>query len=313
MTAIAALPQQGTDLSMPVMPATAGIAALDAWVEGLAKATTIAQFLARSNFVPTALRMKGKNAYKTVEELTLDVTAIILAGASVGYDPFQAVQQMFIVHGSPAMYARSMVALVKSHGHQLDQGDSSPTSVTVRARHRDRKEWHEFTWTYERADRAGYTSNPKYRTNPQEMLYAKAATEACRRMFPEVLAGISPYSVEESELEDLGETEPAEAAAPIETKPKRTVTRKKAAAAPAPELPAVVNEAPEEEAEAAADAATGEILEADAVDWFARIEPIADQYQPLVELYKEAKAAGADQAILDSIAAAGTEAKKAAA
>lgn len=239
MTEVSISQAAPTAVAMPELPSVTGVASLESWVTALGHANKIANFMARSNFVPAPLRLKSKNNYKTTEELALDVTAIILAGASIGYDPFQAVQQMFIVHGSPAMYARSMVALVKSHGHKLDQTSADTRSVTVRARHKNESEWHEFTWTYERADRAGYTSNPKYKTNPQEMLYAKAATEACRRMFPEVLAGISAYSVEESELEDMGEAPaPVTAAAP---KAKAKVQRRQA---PAPDLPAVVHDAP---------------------------------------------------------------------
>lgn len=234
-------------LAMPALPSVTGVASLESWVTALGHANQIANFMARSNFVPAPLRMKSKNNYKTTEELALDVTAIILAGASIGYDPFQAVQQMFIVHGSPAMYARSMVALVKSHGHKLDQSVASAESVTVRARHKSESEWHEFTWDMARAKKAGYTSNPKYASNPQEMLYAKAATEACRRMFPEVLAGISAYSVEESELEDMGEVQAPAASAPAPVaKAKVAVKRRQA---PAPELPAVVHNAPVEEAD----------------------------------------------------------------
>lgn len=234
-------------VAMPELPSVTGVASLESWVTALGHANKIANFMARSNFVPAPLRLKSKNNYKTTEELALDVTAIILAGASIGYDPFQAVQQMFIVHGSPAMYARSMVALVKSHGHKLDQAHASAESVTVRARHRNEAEWQEFTWDMNRAKKAGYTSNPKYASNPQEMLYAKAATEACRRMFPEVLAGISAYSVEESELEDMGE-DPAPASPTPAAEPKAKVAVKRRQA-PAPELPAVVHNAPVETAD----------------------------------------------------------------
>lgn len=234
-------------VAMPDLPSVTGVASLESWVTALGHANKIANFMARSNFVPAPLRLKSKNNYKTTEELALDVTAIILAGASIGYDPFQAVQQMFIVHGSPAMYARSMVALVKSHGHKLDQAHASAESVTVRARHKNEAEWQEFTWDMNRAKKAGYTSNPKYSSNPQEMLYAKAATEACRRMFPEVLAGISAYSVEESELEDMGEAPaPASGAPAPVAKAKVAVKRRQA---PAPELPAVVHNAPVETAD----------------------------------------------------------------
>lgn len=47
---------------------------------------------------------------------------------------------------------------------------------------------------------AGYTSNALYKKIPQQMLYAKAATEVCRKIAPHVLMGIA-YSTEELRLE----------------------------------------------------------------------------------------------------------------
>lgn len=313
----------GAELAMPVMPGAAGIAGLESWVNALGHANQIASFMARSNFVPLPLRKKDKVNFKNVEELTMDVTAIIMAGASIGYDPFQAVQQMFIVHGSPAMYARSMVALVKSHGHKLDQTIASAEAVTVRARHRDESDWQEFTWTIQRAATAGYTSNPKYKSNPQEMLYAKAATEACRRMFPEVLSGISPYSVEEADLEDMGEQSLTSAPeAPVKT---RTMSRKAPAkktdpVAPAPpaepvqETPATMPPAPEEHFENVdtqsgelPDEGTPAVLEQ---SWDDKIAQHAGDAVALRTLYNEASAWGADIQTLDRIVTAGQQASQ---
>lgn len=315
-----------SELAMPAMPGVAGIAGLESWVNALGHANKIASFMAQSNFVPLPLRSKGKGSFKTVDELTMDVTAIIMAGASIGYDPFQSVQQMFIVHGSPAMYARSMVALVKSHGHKLDQAASSPEAVTVRARHRDETEWHEFTWTIQRATQAGYTSNPKYKSNPQEMLYAKAATEACRRMFPEVLAGISPYSVEESELEDLGENPPATNAteAPVKTrkmsrKPlantKTQSTKETVEPAKSTATPTTLPPTPEE-IDPQADLETGEVQDEGApaaleLSWDEKIEQHSGDAVALRNLYNEAQAWGADKQTLDRIVTAGQKASKA--
>lgn len=315
-----AVPQPAGALAAPALPSVAGVASLEGWVTALGHANKIAQFMARSNFVPMPLRKKGKDSYKTPDELTMDVTAIILAGASIGYDPFQAVQQMFIVHGSPAMYARSMVALVKSHGHKLDRSHADAQSVTVRARHKDATDWHEFTWTFQRAQTAGYTSNPKYKTNPVEMLYAKAATEACRVMFPEVLSGISPYSVEEAELEDLGEEPPARTIGTDATAEPATAKRKiTRAKAPAPALPDVVRDAPQDaEPEPTAvedepvDVETGELApEAEAgPDYFDLIVSNTGDAPALRKLWTQAKADGQPEEVLDAIASAATANKE---
>ena len=47
-------------------------------------------------------------------------------------------------------------------------------------------------------------SNKRYATNPQQMLYARALSEACKRAAPEVLAGLS--SIEEESV-NVGEAE----------------------------------------------------------------------------------------------------------
>ncbi|MEV5394508.1 hypothetical protein AB0K56_29695, partial [Nocardia farcinica] len=52
--------------------------------------------------------------------------------------------------------------------------------------------------------RAGYTTNKKYETDPQAMLYAKACAEVCRKLAPDVLLGIS-HTREDLELEPAPE------------------------------------------------------------------------------------------------------------
>jgi hypothetical protein len=230
----------------PALPRTADVIQIAEWAAELAAARELATMLAHSNFLPMNLRMKGKNNFKSPDELVADGTAIILAGKSVGMDPMQSVQNIFPVHGQPSMYARSMQAIVIAAGHEVERSAATDTAVTVRARRKGSKEWKDYTWTIDRAKRAGYTSNPKYQSDPIGMLTAKALAEACRLTAPDVLLGMA-YSKEELELEDLGETDQPQPAAPAaEEKPKRKVQRRPAAnAAPAPSLPPVVNDAPE--------------------------------------------------------------------
>ena len=55
------------------------------------------------------------------------------------------------------------------------------------------------------AKKAGYTSNKLYQQIPASMLYAKAATEVCRRLGSHVLSGIQ-YSTEELQLQPMKAT-----------------------------------------------------------------------------------------------------------
>lgn len=130
-----------------------------------------------------------------------DGAAAILYGAELGLKPQQALQQVFVVHGQPAIYARTMVGLLKAKGYTFETVTSTDDAVAVRGTS-PRGEVEESTWTIDRAKKAGYTSNKKYQTDPQAMLYAKAASEVCRKLAPDVLLGIR-YSAEDLELEPV--------------------------------------------------------------------------------------------------------------
>lgn len=293
---------------------TAGTIQLGEWAAELDFAHKMGTAMAHSNFLPQSL-MLGKNKQpKPKDELANDAAVVILAGKSVGLDPLQSVQNIFPVHGQPSMYARTMSALVIAHGHEVRRGSATDDAVTYAVRRKGDKDWQEFTWTTQRAQKAGYTSNKKYESDPIAMLGAKALAEACRTVFPDVLLGMA-YSVEDMELEDLGETQsaPAPVAAP------KTITRKpRAKTEPAP-APAPVAE-PAQAADSAqdvVDTTTGEVQEpapepAQAqdvpLDYAAELTARYGDKKALRELYTLAKKGGQPDEVLEAIAAAGSEA-----
>jgi hypothetical protein len=183
------------DVSAPaVMGApTAAVVDLQAWAMELSAAHQLGTALCKTAFVPKDFQGKPDAA-----------AAAILAGKSLGMDPLSALQNIFVIHGRPGLYARTMHALVIAQGHEVIRTSASPDSVTVAARRKGTADWQEFTWTMARADQAGYVkTNQKYKDNPVEMLTAKAISEACRVIAPDVLTGVAAYAVEE--LEDMGE------------------------------------------------------------------------------------------------------------
>lgn len=157
--------------------------------QAMGAAYELASKLSNTTLVPQMYQKKPDEA-----------TAAILYGAELGLNPIQSLQQIFVVQGKPAIYARTMVALVKTKGYLIETVESTDESVTVRGTDPRTGVVETSTWTIERAKKAGYTSNKKYDTDPQGMLYAKSATEVCRKLAPEVLLGIA-YSREELELE----------------------------------------------------------------------------------------------------------------
>lgn len=191
---------------------------LVAWAKAASAANQLARALATTAFVPKGMTDPG------------NATAAILMGDELGLSPIASLRSIYVVHGTPAMYARTMVALTQAHGHQVWTEESTPAKVTVCGRRRGSEHTERVTWSMDRARKAGYTSNAKYQTNPEEMLYAKAAAEVCRKIAADVLAG-APYSVEDIESEETTTTTVSRGSGA-----KRTVSRATAPEPPEPEL-----------------------------------------------------------------------------
>lgn len=235
------------DGGVPIQPqatTTADTVSLVAWANEMAAAGQLAGALCQTQFVPENFRNKEG-----------DTAAAIMMGKSLGMDPLNALQNLFVVRGRPGMYARVMHSLVLRAGHEVYRSTATEQSVTVKARRRGSGQWSEFTWTMERAKRAGYDNNAKYRTDPQAMLTAKALAEACRTIAPDVLTGVAATTVEEIQLGDYEDAEILEDTPAVEAAPtKRTVKRKPRGKAPepqAPDLPPAPEPEPEGEDEAA--------------------------------------------------------------
>ena len=208
---------------------------LVAWAEAASAANQLAKALSQTAFVPKEMTNVG------------NATAAILMGDELGMSPIASLRSIYVVHGTPALYARSMVALALAHGHEIWTEHTSDAKVVVCGRRRGSENVERAEWTIARAQKAGYTGNKKYASNPQEMLYSKAAAEVARKIAADTLAGI-PYSVEDLELGDE----------PTVTVTRETARRKVQRAQPEPEPEPepeleVENGAPEPEVEPAAD------------------------------------------------------------
>lgn len=172
-----------------LFPSAASTAATDLvrWAEAAEAAHGMAQALVRTQFVPEVYR--GKPA---------EATAAILLGAEVGLSPLAALRSVYMVKGTPAMYARTLHALVTSRGHQVWTVSERDDAVTVAGKRKGSDHVEEVTWTLARATAAGFAkANPNYRTNPRAMLWARAVGDVARRIAPDVLLGIPEASVED--------------------------------------------------------------------------------------------------------------------
>lgn len=189
--------------------------------EMMSMAYKLADSMVGTTMVPKIYQRKSKDD----KDAANNATAAILYGLELGLNPIQSLQQVFSVHGTPAVYAKTMVALLKSKGYKFKTIESGPERVTYSG-------WwpgedpETSTWDIERATTAGFVptideatgkyktkkfngangnyekliGNEKYLTQPEEMLWAKAATTVCKRLAPDVLLGIA-HTVEDLESE----------------------------------------------------------------------------------------------------------------
>lgn len=211
-----------------------GAASIEATARALVDAHKIGTALCRTAFVPKHFQGKPD-----------DAAAAILYGSTINMDPVTALQNVYVIGGKPALYARTMVAIVMSHGHSIWTEEESEGRVTVAGRRKGSDAVERVTWTTEMAQRAGYLSNSKYKSDPRSMLYARASGDVARRIAPDALLGMG-HNVEELTISE-----------PVETRPQPTAPADRMRAAlgrePAPE-PTVTAEQVEPEPE------TGEAL-----------------------------------------------------
>ena len=213
--------ERSRDMTIPAQPEDPTGGRLVAWAEGLAAASRIGTALCATSFVPAHFRGKPNEA-----------AAAILYGDEIGFTPTQALQNLYVINGKPALYARAMVALVQSKGHSVWTVSKADDAVTVAGQRRGSEHVVTETWDTARAQRAGYASNKKYQTDPQAMLYARAASDVCRQVAADALAGIG-YSVEEMDVIEGGVLRSTPA--PVVAKPAGMAALRAAASAPEPE------------------------------------------------------------------------------
>ena len=168
-----------------MVPATPGISWDQAW--------NLANKIARTEFVPTALRGKPES-----------VMACVLAGQELALGPMQALQSIHVIEGKVALSAELMRALIARAGHRLDIVETGDTRVVIKGQRRDTGATAEVAWSLDDARQANLTGKQVWKAYPRAMLLARATSELARSLFPDVIAGMG-YTPEEIESIAPGE------------------------------------------------------------------------------------------------------------
>lgn len=178
--------QPATVEAAPVQLApTSTIASLATWAAEARAANLLAQSLVSTSFVPAHFR--GKPA---------EATAAILTGHELGLSPMASLRAIYVISGTPGMYAKAMVAVVMNAGHEVWVEEQSDERVVVCGRRKGSEHVARTVWDQDRVTKAKLRTNAKYTDSPQQMMTARGQAEICRQIAPDALHGI-PYAVEE--------------------------------------------------------------------------------------------------------------------
>lgn len=178
-----------------IQPSTVGVASIEETAQALVSAHKIGTALCRTAFVPKHFQGKPE-----------DAAAAILYGSTIDMDPVTALQNIYVIGGKPALYARTMVAIVLAKGHDIWTEEETEGGVTVAGRRKGSEQVERVTWTAEMAQRAGFTTNANYKSNGRAMLYARASGDVARRIAPDALLGMA-HNVEELRLTEVPQQE----------------------------------------------------------------------------------------------------------
>lgn len=122
-------------------------------------------------------------------------------GNMLGVHPLVAMNDVYVIEGTPTMSAHLMSATVRRAGHTLRvrtkgswaKGDFEATATLIRS---DDPEPFTATWDKDRATRANLTAKGNWKNYPEAMCKARAISEVCRDGASEALMGIK-YTAEE--------------------------------------------------------------------------------------------------------------------
>lgn len=186
-------------------PAIAGTRQIGLTPQSIEAAMEMANMLAKSNMVPKEYIGNPGN-----------IIVAIQWGAEIGLPPLQAIQNLAVINGRPALWGDAVMALVRGSGLLEDLREDitdQGATCTVKRRGEQPVSRH---FSVEDAKRAGlWNKQGPWQQYPKRMLQMRARSWAIRDVFTDVLKGINVREVlEDDEAIPMGQVEVIPADAP---------------------------------------------------------------------------------------------------
>lgn len=140
--------------------------------------------ISRTDFVPKGLRNNVPA-----------IVACVETGRALGIPDMAALRSIHIVDGKATFSAELMVSLVRRAGHSIT-GQVGGGAALVTGRRGDNGDELTVEWTLAMAERAGLKGKQNWQRYPEAMLWARAVSQLCRMLFPDVFIGAT-YTPEE--------------------------------------------------------------------------------------------------------------------
>lgn len=145
-------------------------------------AKRIAHVLALSSLVPDAYRGRPNDCFVAIN-----------MGASLGMDPFQAIQSIAVIEGKPCLYGDGLIGVVRASPkcewikETISDDGNSATCVTQRKGDPDTIS---ATYTMDDAVQAGIHTKFNWKKHPKRMLQMRARAYCLRDAYPDLLKGL---------------------------------------------------------------------------------------------------------------------------
>jgi hypothetical protein len=118
-----------------------------------------------------------------------------IAGQDFGWSPAMALRSFNVIQGVPSLKPEVMLALVRRAGHSVS-GEVTEDAATIVGKRADSGDMMTVTYGMDDARRAGLLNKQNWKNHPKDMMWARAVSALCRRLFADVTLGAA-YTADE--------------------------------------------------------------------------------------------------------------------
>jgi hypothetical protein len=208
-------------------PTTIDDERLGTWASTFLQIASVSAQLAKTPFVPVSLRVIDERGAYDEQTTAANVAAAILTGQEIGLEPMAALRSINVINATPALSALALRALAQRNGHGIWLREATSTRAIVEGLRagEDGSKVQRITWTMDDAKSRNLSGKVNWRTQPRNMLIARATSEVVRLVAADAVLGI-PYSIEELQDGDIDWSGPDDAEN-ADTEPAPRTARRK--------------------------------------------------------------------------------------